>query len=251
MSIFFLCADKLSLSAEKCFFKGKEMNMKKNEAIKNKGFYIAVCCCVSVIAIIGYVSWFTSRTQIKSQNDFSYKEDLSDISEVATVPAEKEVIAPERKIVPVKDKPFPASKNVITDDTTPEFIKPIDGEVIGEFSGEILIFSEKLSDWRTHDGIDIRAKEGENVLSSADGVIEKIYSGSMGNSIVIDHSNGYKTVYSNLADFEDDPTGQSVKKGDKIGKTGNSAISDLSNEGHLHFEILKDELPVNPMDFIK
>ena len=227
--------------------------MNKNEVIKNKGFYIAVCCCVLVIAIIGYVSWFAGSSKTESENDFSYKEasDLPDISEVAQLPVKKEAKTPERKIVPVEEKTFPASKNVITEDNTPEFTKPVDGDVIGEFSGDVLIFSEKLSDWRTHDGVDIKAKEGSEVIASADGVVEKVYSDSMGNSIIIDHENGFKTVYSNLADFENDPTGQNVKKGDKIGAVGKSAISDLANDEHLHFEVLKDGTPVNPTDFIK
>ena len=227
------------------------LKMNKHEAVKNKGFYIAVCCCVLVIAIIGYVSWYAERREEK--NNFSYKEasDLPELSEVVRVPVKKEAKTPERKIVPVEEKSFPASKSVIAEENTPEFTVPVKGDVIGEFSGDVLIFTEKLSDWRTHDGVDIKAKEGDTVTASADGVVERIYSDSMGNSVVIDHENGYKTVYSNLADFENDLTGQNVKKGDEIGKVGKSAISDLANDEHLHFEIIKDGVPVNPTDFIK
>lgn len=232
------------------------MNRNKNEASKNKGFYIAVCCCVLVIAIVGYVSWFAGNSKPETQNhtDLSYKDnsDASVISEPAKLPVKKETNSSERKTVPAETKNTPVAKNVIAEDNTPEFSKPVDGKVIAEFSGEKLVFNEMLSDWRSHDGVDFKAAEGDDVAACADGVIESVTSGSLGNCIVIDHENGLKSLYANLAETENgDITGQNVKKGDKIGKIGSSALADFSKEGHLHFEVLKDGNPVDPMEYFK
>ena len=68
---------------------------------------------------------------------------------------------------------------------------------------------------------------------------------------MIDHENGIKSLYANLADSDNDLTGQNIKQGDEIGTVGNTALSDFTKEAHLHFEILKDDKPVNPMDYVK
>ena len=232
------------------------MNRSKQESKKNTGFYIAVCCCVLVIAIVGYVSWTAgnSKTETPEYSDSSYKEvsdvpNLSEISKIANK-EEEQYEEPQRATIPVEEKTAPVAKNVITEDNTPSFQKPVDGEIIGDFSGDNLIFHETLSDWRSHDGVDFAAKEGEEVLASADGVVESVYSDSMGNCIVIDHENGLKTLYANLSDSEEDITGKNVKKGDKIGTVGNSALADLSEESHLHIELLKDGNPVDPKEYL-
>lgn len=232
------------------------MKRSKQEAKKNAGFYIAVCCCVSVIAIVGYVSWIAgnSKTETPEYSDSSYTEvaDVPNLSEISKVSVKEEEKAPERVSVPVEDKSAPVAKNVIAEDNTPSFEKPVDGKIIGDFSGDNLIFYEALSDWRSHDGVDFEAKEGDKVLASADGVVEAVYSDSMGNCVLIDHENGLKTLYANLADFEnDDLTGQNVKKGDVIGTVGSSALADLSQGAHLHFELIKDENPVDPAEYLK
>lgn len=233
-----------------------KVNRGKEASKKNAGFYIAVCCCVLVIAIVGYVSWTAgnSKTEIPEYSDSSYTEvsdlpNLSEISEIANK-EEEPIEEPERATIPVEEKTAPVAKNVITEDNTPSFQKPVSGEIISDFSGDNLIFYETLADWRSHNGVDFAAKEGEAVSASADGVVESVYSDSMGNCIVIDHENGLKTLYANLADPEEDITGKNVKQGDKIGNVGNSALADLSEESHLHFELIKDEEPVDPKEYL-
>lgn len=225
------------------------MERNRSNLNKNRGFYIAVCCCVSVVAIVGYVSWFTG----KSAPDKAYSPE-NKISEIQAVPEISKVSVkeevPERKSIPATEKTSPASKNVITDDNTPEFKKPVNGKIIGEFSGDTLVYHEELADWRSHSGIDFKAKEGDKVLASADGIVERVYSSGMGNCVLIDHENGIKSLYANLAPSDIDITGRNVVQGEEIGAVGSSALSDLTKEAHLHFEILKDDKPVNPTEYI-
>lgn len=231
------------------------MNRNKNETNKNRGFYIAVCCCVLVIAIIGYVSWFAGNAKPKTPNhtDSSYTEvaDLPNMSEISKIKTVEEEKSPERVSIPVEQNTAPVAKNVIAEDNIPSFIKPVDGKIIGDFSGENLIFYTTLSDWRSHDGVDLKSKVGEDVLACADGVIESVYADSMGNCIVIDHDNGLQTLYANLAEIDLELTGQSVKQGDKIGTVGDSALADLAEEAHLHFEVIRDGRSVDPSEYLK
>ncbi len=70
-------------------------------------------------------------------------------------------------------------------------------------------------------------------------------------TIVVEHANGYKTVYANLLTSEFVVEGEKVEKGQSLGTVGNTAVFEIADEPHLHFEILKDSMPVNPSDFIK
>lgn len=73
----------------------------------------------------------------------------------------------------------------------------------------------------------------------------------IGLTVVIEHNNGYSTVYSNLLTAEFVTVGESVKKGQTIGTVGNTATFEISDEPHLHFEILKDNVQIDPNMYIK
>ena len=97
-----------------------------------------------------------------------------------------------------------------------------------------------------HNGIDIKAKEGIPVNSTADGVVIKVTTEKgWGNLVVIDHGNGYTTWYAHLKDFnvEED---QQVRKGQTIGHVGNTGNS---TGPHLHYEVRLNDKPVDPMDY--
>ena len=135
------------------------MDRNRSDSNKNRGFYIAVCCCVLVVAIVGYVSWFAGNSKPNEKN--SPENNISEtqnIPEIAKVAVKEEVKVPERKSVPAEEKTSPASKNVIADDNTPDFKKPVNGKVIGEYSGDKLVYHKELSDWRSHSGVDFKAK---------------------------------------------------------------------------------------------
>jgi len=98
-----------------------------------------------------------------------------------------------------------------------------------------------------HNGLDIRMNVGTKVYSSADGRI--IYAGERegyGNMVVVQHKNNYITVYAHLNDILKD-TGTTVKKGELIGLSGETG----SVTGpHLHYEIRKNNVPLNPLKFM-
>lgn len=99
---------------------------------------------------------------------------------------------------------------------------------------------------RFHQGIDFMAAVGSPVYSTAGGVVSRSGSdGTNGNSIEIDHGFNYKTRYFHLNKI-DVKEGDVVRRGDKIGETGNTGKSAAP---HLHYEVRFKDEPVNPINY--
>ncbi len=132
------------------------------------------------------------------------------------------------------------------------FEKPVDGEVVREYAKDNLIYSETLKEWVTHMGIDIKAEKTTVVKAAEAGTIKSIKNDPRyGLTIVIEHDGSTQTVYSNLLTSEFVVEGEKVEKGQSIGTVGNTAVFEIADEPHLHFEILKDSIPVDPAIYIK
>lgn len=135
----------------------------------------------------------------------------------------------------------------VTTEEKPDFIMPVYGNIISDFAMDKLAYSKTLEDWRVHSGIDIAAARGTAVKAVADGVVcDSYYDPKMGNTIVIDHGNGFKTVYSNLASLDIVLPNEIVHQGDTVGAVGDTALFEVAQEPHLHFEVIKDDKVVNP-----
>lgn len=146
-----------------------------------------------------------------------------------------------------------------TKDTQPKetkkelsFIKPVDGEVVREFAQDNLVYSETLKEWTTHAGMDIKADKTTVVKAAEAGTVKSIKNDPRyGLTIVIEHDDNFQSVYSNLLTSEFVVEGEKVEKGQSIGTVGNTAVFEIADESHLHFEIWKDSLPVDPSIYIK
>lgn len=133
----------------------------------------------------------------------------------------------------------------------PTFVKPIEGEVLKEYAKDSLVYSETLKEWTTHLGVDIKAERATVVKSAADGTVKYIKNDPRyGLTIIIEHSNGFETRYANLLTTEFVSEGEKVKAGQTIGTVGDSAIYEIVDESHLHFEILKNSENVDPSIYI-
>ncbi len=97
-----------------------------------------------------------------------------------------------------------------------------------------------------HNGLDLIAPAGEPVYAAADAVVADVVKSrkGLGNVIVLDHGNGYKTRYAHLADMEV-RKGMKVKKGKRLGYVG---VSGNSFAPHLHYEVLRDTLVMDPVN---
>ena len=132
------------------------------------------------------------------------------------------------------------------------FERPVEGEIIREFAQDNLVYSETLEEWTTHSGMDIKADKTTVVKAAEAGVVKSIKNDPRyGLTIVIEHDDVYQTVYSNLLTSEFVVEGETVEKGQSIGTVGNSAVFEIADEPHLHFEILKDSIAIDPSIYIK
>lgn len=133
----------------------------------------------------------------------------------------------------------------------PSFIMPAEGEILKGFSKDNLVFSETLQEWLTHQALDIKANSRDVVKCSADGKVKAIKSDPRyGLTVIVEHSGGFETVYSNLLTAEFVVEGEEVKQGQTIGTVGSSAVFEIADESHLHFEMLLNSEYVDPNLYI-
>ena len=134
----------------------------------------------------------------------------------------------------------------------PEFKMPVEGDILREYAKDNLVYSATLDEWITHNGIDIAAEKTTVVKASAEGTVKSIKNDPRyGLTVVIEHTNGFTSVYSNLLTAEFVEEGETVEQGQTIATVGNTATFEIADESHLHFEILKDNESVDPELYIK
>ena len=133
-----------------------------------------------------------------------------------------------------------------------KFDWPVKGDILKAFSLDNLLYSSTLKEWTVHNGIDIKADKATIVCSAEDGTVKSIKNDPRyGLTVIIEHADGYKTVYSNLLTTEFVVEGEKVTKGQSIGTVGNTANFEVADDFHLHFEVLKDDNCVDPMIYLK
>jgi murein DD-endopeptidase MepM/ murein hydrolase activator NlpD len=101
--------------------------------------------------------------------------------------------------------------------------------------------------WHMHKGVDLTAKTGTEIYATGNGVVVRAESslGGFGKVVVIDHGYGYKTLYAHLSKIKVTER-QVIKRGEVIGLVGNTGFSFGS---HLHYEVHKNGVPINPINF--
>ena len=131
-------------------------------------------------------------------------------------------------------------------------VKHENAQVTNPYSMDKLIYSVTLDQYMTHCGVDIEAPEDTQVTASAPGTVTAIYEDDRyGTSVEITHSDGFITVYSNLSTAELVEVGDVVEAGKVIGGVGTTGLFESLEPAHLHLEMLKDGVYVNPADYIK
>lgn len=129
------------------------------------------------------------------------------------------------------------------------FKRPVEGEIQKTFSMDQLVFSETMRDYRVHSGIDIAAELGAEVVAFSDGIVASITDDYFyGMTVSVAHGDGSVSYYMNLDKTlaPNIAVGKEVSAGQAIGKVGNTARLESSDEPHLHFEIRVNNELVNP-----
>ncbi len=146
----------------------------------------------------------------------------------------------------------PPSNSSTTGSKIPSFILPVSGNLTSKHDPTMQVFSPTMQDYRVHLGIDLTTKENAPVYAAADGKISKIWVDTlMGYCIAIQHSGDCVTIYKNLAETlpEGIAEGVSVRSGQLIATVGESAMVEIADEPHLHFEMTVGDLAVDPLEY--
>ncbi|MGM9608330.1 MAG: peptidoglycan DD-metalloendopeptidase family protein [Oscillospiraceae bacterium] len=222
--------------------------------IAGKGFYIVLFLCVAAIGISGY---YLFSTLGPSEEDTA----ASAPTQVVVTPTPSPTPSASAPAVKTTPTPTPTPSATPTPEPTPTpapsaqatsvFTWPVKGEIIHDFSLEVLAYDETMGDWRTHSGIDIAASVGTQVCAVSSGTVEQVYQDDlMGTTVVLSHGNGLRSTYSNLASTPTVEVGDKVSPGSVIGSVGQTALAEGDREAHLHLEMSKDGTAVDPSQYL-
>ena len=147
--------------------------------------------------------------------------------------------------------PSPSTSPVSSGGLPGVFVWPVYGETVNAFSEEDFIYNKTMGDWRVHMGIDIECALGTQVAAVADGVVRDVYDDVfLGTTVVVEHSGGLVSYYSNLMKKPNVVLDEKVTAGQVIGGVGQTAEGERREVNHLHFEMRLDGILVDPLDYL-
>ena len=239
-----------------------EVNFMSNEKFKisSKSLLITSGICIAAAAIAGFYTFNKASDQLNAEIIGSNKTTLSAEAETETpVNVEQTNIAKTETTTSAETESIESAIapeiEVIEEAaavTTPQaMVRPLNGEIINDFSGGELVKSKTLNVWKTHDGVDIAGALDEKVKSMTGGTVTKVYEDQMlGACVIIDHGNGLEGYYFNLSKDIPIAEGQNVSAGTVIGMVGDTAESEISEPTHLHFAVKKNGEWIDPIALI-
>lgn len=228
-----------------------------------KGFYIVLFLCAAVIGVSAWMMTAGNETMSDDLNQFGNSDHVSSRTETIIVPAvqdtspvmdyddlfpaesvpeSEEVSAAEEESVEVMAEEAPA---------VPRYLWPVSGDINRAYHVNQLRYDATMGDWRIHDGIDIAAPVGSSVCACRGGLVESITNDDLyGTVLTIDHGDGTRAVYANLADITAVNVNDFVQGGEVLGAVGNTAICESGQEPHLHFAMSVNGTSADPLAFL-
>ena len=216
------------------------------------GFYIALLLCVVATGAVGYFVLFGGEkpvddippavTDVTAPDDSVTVEIPSlDMEETEDPAPTAEVLQPQPVAEP---EPEPVEEVV-------QVMWPLKGETVSAFSVDALQYSETLGDWRTHDGIDIAAVAGTQVVAAAAGTVMLAGEDSrLGPTVMVLQDDGYEVTYAGLQEELSVAEGDRVTAGQEIGMVGNTTLTESALGAHLHFAVSLDGEAVDPAEYL-
>ena len=205
----------------------------------------AIITSVILIAAIAVIISVTVANNRSKQNDEPIAKPSTTQKGEVTTKAPTTTVAPETE-PPAATSPRPV------EDKLPSFSLPVSGVLSKKHDPTLQVYSSTMKDYRVHLGVDIVTEESAPVYAAADGKISKIWEDTlMGYCIAVKHGGDCYTIYKNLAETlpEGISEGASVRSGQLIGTVGESAMIEVAEEPHLHFEMTVADLSVDPLEY--
>lgn len=216
------------------------MNRNQKKRQLNRGLTIAIALLLTATICITIIALVSSKRSKPGESSSTSSTVVTTTSGGTTQTT---------PISSTSEKPVDKPVNVMPD----SFSCPVSGGKLGkDYSSDVPVWSLTMEDYRVHSGIDIESDAGTAVFACADGEITEVYADVlMGQTVVVKHSDTCVSVYRNLQTKlpENIKVGATVKEGNTIGYVGDTALLEISDSPHLHFEILCDGKNVNPLSF--
>lgn len=232
--------------------------------LSGKGFYAILALCLAGAGTAAYLAVSHSPSVVVDPKDqtnitqiseaplqaFPSFEDAAKSQPNVAVPSPSSSQPPkqEQQQSPSSkpaDESEPSAEQVSSQ--TLSFVLPLNGEIMADYSGGELVKNETLNDWRTHNGIDIRAEKGTQVSAVAAGTVRSIQNDPLwGYVIEIDHGNGLVSSYCGLSQKTEVKEGDQVVINQVIGTVEYIPCESLL-DNHLHFEMKLDGQYVDPL----
>ena len=212
---------------------------------KYSNIYFALFVCLAAVAVGSIVSVKTAITKKKPEET-----GFTRVTYKWTVPATEERVNAEQTGVEDNRLHSAEQSTEALERNKPysgDFALPMGSDIIKDYSNGEMVRSKTMGDWRIHNGVDFGGSAGNDVVAAGDGTVTAVYDDSFWGTVVeIDHGNGMTARYCGLKSGSCLPEGSEVKKYDKIGSLGHIPV-EISDEDHLHLEVLIDGETVDPL----
>ncbi len=229
-------------------FKKSAFAEKCREFSKNKSAVIVTVCLLIATAVILSVTVATNRAKKKYAGD-----EVPTVQNAETPTVGGNNQGGEQGTVDSPTYNNPDDSEVSGEGEEFTISLPVNGTLAKGHDSSLQVWSDTMGDYRIHLGIDIVAAENAPVCAVADGKISKIWDDAlMGRCVAIEHEGDVLTIYKNLSETMASgiSAGAVVKGGQQIGHIGETAISELADEPHIHLEMTVGGLAVDPLDYM-
>ena len=219
------------------------MEKLKNTKVKRAAVLTTVLLLVAVAVIISVT---VASNRSKKKNEPADTKDNT-VTQDNTPSTKAPTTNPPATEAPNTEKP---TTNV--NSKLPTFILPVSGALSAKHDPKLQVYSPTMKDDRVHLGVDIVTEKDAPVYAAADGTVSRIWQDTrMGYCLAIKHSGGAYTIYKNLAKTlpEGISEGAKVRSGQLIASVGESAMVEVAEEPHLHFEMTVGDLAVDPLKY--
>lgn len=250
------------------------MNKTTRAGMSGKGFYAALSLSV---AMVGAACWYaysgTEKPEQQNQAESSMHAEIS-VPNVTSLPAGLHEAAPAvtqtqrttaNAVTTAPDAENAAAlvhkttaettaKTTVTAETEAKIelpMMPAAGEVTAHFSFGELVKSPTTGIWQTHNGIDIAAAPGSDVCAVLDGTVIAVERDALwGICVTMLHDDGAITRYCGLNEGLNAEAGQVLVRGTVLGAVGDTNEAESGQAPHLHFEVLKNDIYVDPEGYL-
>lgn len=209
---------------------------------------MAIVLCFCLVAL---VSLMVVKANIdKVRNNMEGANVAEVVQEKAADEVSEEVSDTAADVVDSRDGQDGSASDSETNEA-PQFIIPVEGEIIMEHSMDQLVYWETLDQYMTHSGIDISAPKDTSVKACSGGTVTRIEEDDKFGIIAeITHGNGLVSIYGNLSAEGLAEIGDVVECGDVIGKIGHTSMFEFEGPSHVHFEMKLNGESVDPGDYV-